>query len=233
VLNAIWTLRYETYESHRIHCSYHSSHPAPRATGGESCQRSVNESSNPSPTAPYDQLKTALLERTEASESPRWQQLVPAEELGDPRPSQLLHGMTQLLREGANAIDDVLLRELFLQRHSPNDQVVLAAAAPLSLAGPTVLASAVMEVSTPSSAQIAATTTQSAADAPNMAQCIQTPNMTQGYTFTSSANIFSKSSLLRQDAENPIVLRAIDGALYTSRRPDSDSSDRDHSSGLC
>ncbi|KAG0413885.1 hypothetical protein HPB47_008947 [Ixodes persulcatus] len=137
--------------------------------------------SNPSTTNPYDQLKAALLQRTEASERTRWRQLLSAEELGDRRPSQLLRRMTQLLGERASTIDDALLRELFLQRLPPNVQMVLAAAAPLNLTGLAGLADAVIEVSTPSTSNIAATTIPPASDAPSTAQNVQIPNASQGY----------------------------------------------------
>ncbi|CAN7940953.1 unnamed protein product, partial [Ixodes pacificus] len=104
---------------------------------------------NPSPATPYDQLKNALLQRTEVSERSRVQQLLSAEELGDRRPSQLLRRMTQLLGERANNLDDVFLRELFLQRLPSNVQMVLATATTLDLTGLAALADAVMEVTTP------------------------------------------------------------------------------------
>ncbi|KAG0413170.1 hypothetical protein HPB47_009683 [Ixodes persulcatus] len=103
----------------------------------------------PSPTASYDQLKAALLQRTEASDRSRLQELLTAEELGDRRPSQLLRRMTQLLGVRANTIGDALLRELFIQRLPTNVQMVLATARALDLTGLAALADAVIEVSTP------------------------------------------------------------------------------------
>ncbi|CAN8017729.1 unnamed protein product, partial [Ixodes persulcatus] len=105
---------------------------------------------NPSPATPYDQLKNALLQRTEVSERSRVQQLLSAEELGDRRPSQLLRRMTQVLGERANNLADVFLRELFLQRLPSNVQMVLATATTLDLTGLAALADAVTEVTTPS-----------------------------------------------------------------------------------
>ncbi|XP_042142665.1 uncharacterized protein LOC121833438 [Ixodes scapularis] len=109
---------------------------------------------NPSPATPYDQLKNALLQRTEISERSRVQQLLSAEELGDRRPSQLLRRMTKLLGERSNNLDDVFLRELFLQRLPSNVQMVLATATTLDLTGLAALADAVMEVTTPSVANV-------------------------------------------------------------------------------
>lgn len=105
---------------------------------------------HPSTTAPYDQLKVALLQRTEASDRSRLQQLLSAEELGDRRPSQLLRRMTQLLADRANTIGDALLRELFLQRLPTNVQMVLATAPALDLTGLAALADAVIDVATSS-----------------------------------------------------------------------------------
>ncbi|CAN8006926.1 unnamed protein product [Ixodes hexagonus] len=62
--------------------------------------------------------------------------------------------MTQLLGERANNLDDVFLRELFLQRLPFNVQMVLATATTLDLTGLATLADAVMEVTTPSVANI-------------------------------------------------------------------------------
>lgn len=110
---------------------------------------------NSRPAAPYDQLKAALLERTAASVRTRIQQLLSSEELGDRRPTQLLRSMTQLLGAHSHAMDDTLLRELFLQRLPSNVQMVLATAATMDLQALASLADKVMEVATPFS-QVAA-----------------------------------------------------------------------------
>ncbi|CAN7937486.1 unnamed protein product [Ixodes hexagonus] len=89
--------------------------------------------------------------------------------------------MTRFLGERASTIDDALLRELFLQRLPPNIQMVLAAAAPLNLTGLAWLADVIMEVSTPSTSNIAATTIPPAGDAPNTAQNVQIASASQGY----------------------------------------------------
>ena len=48
--------------------------------------------------APYDSLREQLIKRTTASEQRKLQQLFSAEELGDRKPSQLLHRLQQLVR---------------------------------------------------------------------------------------------------------------------------------------
>ncbi|CAN7977816.1 unnamed protein product [Ixodes persulcatus] len=120
--------------------------------------------------------------------------------------------MTQLLGERANAIHDVLLRELFLQRLPQNVQMVLAAAAPLNLAGLAGLADAVIEVASPPIATTAALTSQSAGNTSTTPQDIREPNASQR----------------RDTARSPSRRRP-----STSCRPDNDRSSRGHSSGLC
>lgn len=113
---------------------------------------------SPAPNDQYDNLKKAVLERLEAPEQSRLQQLLSREELGDQRPSQLLHRMRQLL--GAHARQDgqlPLLRELFLQRLPQSVRVVLAGSDEASLDRLAQLADRITEYSTPSFTPIAAT----------------------------------------------------------------------------
>ncbi|XP_064462469.1 uncharacterized protein LOC135373139 [Ornithodoros turicata] len=104
---------------------------------------------SPPPQAPYDQLRTAVLQRTMMSERKRLQQLLNAEDLGDRRPSQLLRAMQALLADRSASFDEALLRELFLQRLPPTVQMVLTTAASLPLCDLAGLADKVMEVASP------------------------------------------------------------------------------------
>ncbi|XP_070385769.1 uncharacterized protein [Dermacentor albipictus] len=82
----------------------------------------------PHPATPYDHFKAIVLTRKTVSKRSRLQQLLNAEELGDRRPSQLLHRMRQLLGDRTQDSESPLLRELFLQRLPQTLVVVLAAA---------------------------------------------------------------------------------------------------------
>lgn len=73
----------------------------------------------------YDTLKSAILSRTAISERSRIQQLLTSEELGDRRPSQLLHRMKQLLGDTADDHTPIL-RELFLNRLPHEVRMILA-----------------------------------------------------------------------------------------------------------
>ncbi|XP_075741523.1 uncharacterized protein LOC142791063 [Rhipicephalus microplus] len=76
---------------------------------------------------PYDDLKSAVLKRTEVSEQSRLQQLLCHEELSDQRPSQLLHRMRQLLgQQASEERQHQLLRELFLRRLPQSTRMILA-----------------------------------------------------------------------------------------------------------
>ena len=109
----------------------------------------------PPDTQPYSALKSALVERTAASEQCRLQQLFNAEELGDCKPTQLLRRMQQLLGDKANSTDASFLRELFLQRLPPNVRMVLASSDTMDLEKVAQLADKVVEVAIP---QVSSTT---------------------------------------------------------------------------
>ena len=103
---------------------------------------------HPPADRPYDRLKEALIQRTEASEQRRLQQLLTAEELGDRKPSQLLRHMQHLLGDSGPAPDSAFVRQLFLQRLPPSVRMVLASSsADLSLQQLAEMADRILEVS--------------------------------------------------------------------------------------
>lgn len=101
----------------------------------------------PPATNPYDALKSAVLERTTASERKRFQELLSAEDLGDRRPTELLRHMNSLLGERAASFDQSLLKQLFLQRLPATAQMILASASTLQLQQLAELADKIIEVS--------------------------------------------------------------------------------------
>ncbi|KAL3186613.1 hypothetical protein MRX96_027424 [Rhipicephalus microplus] len=100
------------------------------------------------PAAPYEELKAALLDRTASSVRARIQQLRTTVELGDRRPTQLLRQMMQLLGSCAHALNNAVLRELFVQRLPSNVQKALATAFTVDLPSLAALAHKVMEEAT-------------------------------------------------------------------------------------
>ena len=108
----------------------------------------------PPETNPYTALKSALVDRTAASEQRRLQQLFNSEELDDRKPTQLLRRMQQLLGDKAGTTDASFLRELFLQRLSPNVRMVLASSDTTDLEKLAQLADKIVEVATPSTSEI-------------------------------------------------------------------------------
>ena len=96
-------------------------------------------------TDPYDALKAAVIKRTSVSEQRRLRELLNDEELGDRKPSQLLRRMQQLL--GPRKFDEVLLRQLFLQRLPTHVQSILAVSKDtVSLEGLAELADRILDV---------------------------------------------------------------------------------------
>ncbi|KAG0419489.1 hypothetical protein HPB47_004068 [Ixodes persulcatus] len=97
----------------------------------------------------YDQLKAAILLRKSESTTSRLQRLLTTEELGDQRPSQLLHRMRQLLGEQASDVNNSILRELLLQRLPQGIRMVLAPANDTSLDRLAEMADRVAEYAVP------------------------------------------------------------------------------------
>ncbi|XP_064479161.1 uncharacterized protein LOC135392375 [Ornithodoros turicata] len=133
------------------------------------------------PFPAYTALKTALVERTMASERKRLQLLLDAEELGDRRPSQMVRHMENLLGSRAATSDRVLLRELFLKRLPSQVQMVLATASDLDIAALAKLADKVLEVSSPT---ISASTAAVAALTPSQDPTTAQPSSSQLTTLT-------------------------------------------------
>ncbi|XP_042150251.1 uncharacterized protein LOC121838220 [Ixodes scapularis] len=104
---------------------------------------------SPPPDDAYNYIKRTILARKTESEASRLQQLLNTEELGDRRPSQLLHRMRQLLGEQASDTNTLILRELFLQRLPQGIRMTLAPATDLPLDRLAEMADRVAEYAAP------------------------------------------------------------------------------------
>ena len=87
---------------------------------------------HPPAEQPYDRLKETLIQRTEASEQRRLQQLLMADELGSWKPSQLLRRMQQFFNDSGPVPDSAFVHQLFLQRLPPSVSMVLASSSATS-----------------------------------------------------------------------------------------------------
>ncbi|XP_077492417.1 uncharacterized protein LOC144103623 [Amblyomma americanum] len=105
----------------------------------------------PDPSSPYDHFKATVLAQEIISERTRLEPLLSTEDLGDRRPSQLLHRMRQLLGDCPQDVNRPLLRELLLQRLPQDLVVALAAAGDVSLDKLAELADCVSDYSGPCS----------------------------------------------------------------------------------
>ncbi|XP_064478575.1 uncharacterized protein LOC135391930 [Ornithodoros turicata] len=85
----------------------------------------------------------------EVSERARLQQLLNEEDLGDRKPSQMLHRMRQLLRDSSTEAQQPLLRVLFLQRLPQAMRMVLADSEDLTLDRLASLADRIADYSAP------------------------------------------------------------------------------------
>lgn len=113
---------------------------------------------NPPEQDAYDKLKQAILDRTMESEGSRLRQILTSEELGDRRPTQLLHKMRQLLGDRSSEAHSNLVRELFIQRLPPNIRMILASAATMPLNNLAELADRIVEHAVPTISNFATRT---------------------------------------------------------------------------
>lgn len=102
---------------------------------------------NPPIVSPYEIAKAEIIKRTSQSEKKRLQQLLSNEVLGDQTPSQLLRKLLQLL--GGAAIDESILKEIFLNRLPSEVQRVLVSSRTTSLQDLADMADRVLEISSP------------------------------------------------------------------------------------
>lgn len=102
---------------------------------------------NPPIVSPYEFVKAEIIKRTSQSEKKRLQQLLSNEVLGDQSPSQLLRKLQQLL--GGAAIDESILREIFLNRLPSEVQKILIASRNTSLQDLADMADQVLEITSP------------------------------------------------------------------------------------
>ncbi|XP_064464257.1 uncharacterized protein LOC135375494 [Ornithodoros turicata] len=107
----------------------------------------------------YDVLKTAILDRMAVSARAKLQQLLSHEDLGDRKPSHMLHRMKQLLGDSATEAQQPILRELFFQRLPQAMRVVLAGSEDLSLDRLATLADRIADYSEPPKPSIMAAAT--------------------------------------------------------------------------
>ncbi|KAH7941208.1 hypothetical protein HPB49_011038 [Dermacentor silvarum] len=115
-----------------------------------------------------------LLERTTSSERLRLQQILSAEEIGDRKPSQLLHHLQQLLRNKTASLDQDLVPELFLQRLPSTVRMVITAAAGLAMTDLAQFADSLMNVASPSISSIG--TTSATNDASRTSRLLSKPD---------------------------------------------------------
>ena len=67
-------------------------------------------------STPYEDLKSAILTRLQTSASARLQELLTKEELGNEKPTNLLHRMKKLLGDKYSSFDTDIFRQLYYQR---------------------------------------------------------------------------------------------------------------------
>lgn len=116
----------------------------------------------------YRHLKTELIKRLGKSEEQRVRELMSAEELGNRKPSQFLRHLRSLA--GTTAIQDPLMRTLWLQRLPAHVQAILQTQASLSLAQTADIADKIMEVEPPIPIPATYSTTAPAVDLSSLSQ---------------------------------------------------------------
>lgn len=121
---------------------------------------------NPPASAPYDSLKEHLIRRLSEPRQQRLRQLLSTEELGDHTPTQFLRRMYQLLGDDSSALDESILRELFLQRLPSTVRMILSASPSVPLRELSELADRIMEAAPPLVSAVPVASTQPSASLP-------------------------------------------------------------------
>ena len=98
---------------------------------------------SPPADRPYSTLKTSLIERVSHSEQKRVRQLILEEELGDRKPSQFLRHLRFL---AGTAVQDSLVKTLWLQRLPVHVQEILQTQAELTVDALAATADKILEV---------------------------------------------------------------------------------------
>lgn len=100
---------------------------------------------NPPATNQFTYLRSKLIERLSASEEQRIQRLLSEEELGDRKPSQFLRHLRHLA--GTTAMQDNLLKQLWLRRLPSNVQAILTVQSDVAVDKLADIADKIIEVS--------------------------------------------------------------------------------------
>ena len=106
---------------------------------------------NPPEQGKYERIKSELIARSSISAEQRIRRLLEGEKLGGRKPSQFLRHLRNL---GGTAVNDTLLRTLWLSRLPVNAQAILTTQSEASLDNAAVLADKICEVVRPQVAAV-------------------------------------------------------------------------------
>ncbi|XP_064486103.1 uncharacterized protein LOC135398648 [Ornithodoros turicata] len=171
---ALWFVLAEAEFTKRHITSQHTKYYAALTALSASVMAEVRDIvTNPPSDNPYDTLKQQIIKRLSESQQQRLRQLLTTEELGDRKPTQFLRRMYQLLGDESSALDESILRELFLQRLPHTVQMILSASPTVPLRELSELADRIMEATPPFGASHTIAALQPSARAPCTAGAVQ------------------------------------------------------------